>query len=279
MNKIHTLQEARNQRGILIATHRGAVCGNIPHNTIPAFEAALLQGTDILETDITLTGDGVPVVFHPRQEINQLKLDVHIDQTPLDAVRQLRYVNDCRAATEWGILTLDEFLETYKNRALINLDHCWDYFAPVIHAVRRHQMEDQILMKSPGRLELAQAMAELAPDMMYMPICKNEDTVTDAMEQLDLNLVGVELVFEKDDAPVVEDAYIEKQHKKGRLLWCNAILYNYLKPLSGGHTDDISVTGGPDGGWGWIAQKGFDIIQTDWTLSLYNYLTEKGHRN
>ena len=272
---IRTLQDARAEKGILIATHRGMVCGNIPHNTIPAFEAALFQGTDILETDVALTGDGVPVIFHVRQELNQLKEDVHIDQMPWEEVKQLRYVNDCRAKTEWGIVTLDEFLETYKNRCFINLDHCWNYFEPVIRAVRRHKMEDQILMKGPGRIECAQAMAELAPDMMYMPICKEEDNITEALEQMDVNFVGVELVFAKDDSPLVDEAYIQKHHDKGRLLWCNAILYNCLKPLSGGHTDDVAVTGDPDKGWGWIVDKGFDMIQTDWTLSLRNYLDQR----
>ena len=274
--KIQTLNDARMEKGILIATHRGMVCGNIPHNTLPAFEAAILQGTDILETDITLTGDGVPVIFHPGQEVNQFKMDVHIHQMPLSEVRELRYVNDCRAKTEWGVLTLDEFLETYKNRCFINLDHAWDYFEPVITAVRRHKMEDQVLMKGPGRLECAKAMEALAPDMMYMPICKEEDSITQALEQMDVNFMGVELVFAKDYSPLVDESYIKMHHDKGRLIWCNAILYNCLKPLSGGHTDDISVTGNPDAGWGWIADKGFDIIQTDWTLPLKMYLTQRG---
>lgn len=273
--KIRTLNEARAEKGILIATHRGEVCGNIPHNSLPAFEAALRMGSDMLETDITLTGDGVPVIFHPRQELNQLKQDVHIDQMSWDEVKELRYVNDCRAATQWGILTLDEFLEAFKGRAFLNLDHCWHYFEPVIKAVRRHNMLDQVLMKAPGNMEYAQAMEQLAPDMMFMTICKQEDTVTEALEKMDINLVGVELVFATDDSPLVDDAYIQAQHDKGRLLWCNTILYNYLKPLSGGHTDDISVTEDPDKGWGWVVEKGFDIIQTDWTLALRQYLQNR----
>lgn len=276
MGKIYTLNEARKKKGILIATHRGMVAGNIPHNTIPAFEAALLHGTDMIETDITLTKDGVPVIFHPKQEINQLNQDVHIEQMTLDQVQELRYVNDCRAKTEWGIITLDDLLEHYKNRCFINLDHAWDYFSPVINAVRRHKMEDQILLKSPGRLQYAKVIEELAPDMMYMPICKEVDNISDALEQMNVNYTGIELVFAQDNSPLVNEEYLQEHHNKGRLLWGNAILYNYMKPLSGGHTDDVAVTGDPDGSWGWLANKGFDIIQTDWTLPLKQYLTSKG---
>ena len=48
-----------------------------------------------------------------------------------------------------------------------------------------------------------------------------------------------------------------------------------MKPLSGGHTDDVSVTEDPDKGWGWVVEKGFDIIQTDWTLALRQYLQNR----
>ena len=53
MKKHNTLKELQEQRGVLIATHRGMVTGNIPHNTFPAFDVALLHGTDIIETDVT----------------------------------------------------------------------------------------------------------------------------------------------------------------------------------------------------------------------------------
>jgi glycerophosphoryl diester phosphodiesterase len=77
MKKITTLLDARQDQGILIATHRGMVAGNIPHNSIPAFEAALNQGTDILETDVTMSQDGVIFIFHPGQEKNQLMLQIN----------------------------------------------------------------------------------------------------------------------------------------------------------------------------------------------------------
>lgn len=274
MEKVRALHSAR-ETGILIAAHRGMVAGNIPHNSIPAFEAALNQGADILETDVTLSGEGTPFIFHPRQEKNHLAMDVHIDQMKDEEIRQLRYVNSCNAKTEWGLPNLDEFLEIYKNRCLINLDHGWDFFPVLIEAVRRHAMEDQILLKAPAKVEYAQVMAQLAPDMMFMPIYKEEDTLTPVLEQMNLNFVGAELVFAQDDSPLVQDDYIQAHKKAGRLLWCNAILFNCKKPLSGGHTDDVAVTGDPDSGWGWIADRGFDIIQTDWVMPLKAYLQNR----
>lgn len=272
MKKITTLLDARRERGVLIAAHRGMVAGNIPHNTIPAFEAALNQGTDILETDVTLAGDGNIYIFHPRQEKNHLKQDVHLEELTTEEIRALRYVNSCNAYTEWGIITLDAFLEHYKNRCFVNLDHGWDFLPQMVEAVRRHGMEDQIILKAPAKPQYVKTIEEVAPDMMYMPICKEVDEITPMLEASDVNYIAAELVFAKDDSPLVADEYLQMHHDKGRLLWCNAILYNCLKPLSGGHTDDVAVMGDPDKGWGWIVDKGFDMIQTDWTLPLRQYL-------
>ena len=43
--------------------HRGAR-GLKPENTLPAFEVALDLGVTSVETDLHLTRDGVPVIFH-----------------------------------------------------------------------------------------------------------------------------------------------------------------------------------------------------------------------
>lgn len=277
MANINTLLAKYQEKGTLIATHRGMVCGNIPHNTFAAFDIALNHGTDIIETDVTMSGDGELFIFHPRQEINQLKMDVHLNEMTTDEIRELRYVNDCRAKTEWGIPTLDEFLERYKNKCLINLDHGWDFFPEMIQKVRDHKMEGQILLKSPAtKPETFKIIEDLAPDMMFMPIIKEETMEAAAqLDNMNINYVAAELVFPTEDSPLLEESYIRSHHDAGRLLWVNTILYNYLKPLSGGHTDDVAVIGDPDKGWGWNIDKGFDIIQTDWTMALAGYLEKR----
>lgn len=47
----------------IVLGHRGCA-GEVPENTLPSFERALLQGAAILETDVHITRDGVPVLIH-----------------------------------------------------------------------------------------------------------------------------------------------------------------------------------------------------------------------
>ena len=171
MNGNNALLQARRERGVLIAAHRGVAGGNIPCNSIAAFEAALRQGADMLETDLAISGDGELLIFHPKKERSHLNLDIHLNEMTMSQIRQLRFVNIDNDPTLYGILTLDEFLETFKNRCLINLDHGWDDdFKLMLDIVHRHNMVDQVLIKAPARLKYAEMMEAYAPEMMFMPI-------------------------------------------------------------------------------------------------------------
>ena len=50
---------------MMVAGHRGD-SANVPENTMAAFRAAIAAGADMIETDVRLTKDGVPVLIHDR---------------------------------------------------------------------------------------------------------------------------------------------------------------------------------------------------------------------
>lgn len=56
---------AMTAQAIELQGHRGAR-GLLPENTIPAFERAIELGVDVLELDLGMSRDGVPVVHHDR---------------------------------------------------------------------------------------------------------------------------------------------------------------------------------------------------------------------
>ena len=49
----------------MVAGHRGD-SANYPENTMAAFRAAIEAGADMIETDVRLTRDGVPVLIHDK---------------------------------------------------------------------------------------------------------------------------------------------------------------------------------------------------------------------
>ena len=81
----NALQKARQEKGVLIAAHRGVSGGIISFNTRKAFDAALCQGADILETDITASGDGELFIFHA---IYNMEGDITITKATIDGIEK-----------------------------------------------------------------------------------------------------------------------------------------------------------------------------------------------
>ena len=89
---------------------------------------------------------------------------------------------------------------------------------------------------------------------------------------MNINYVGAELVFSTEESQVAQDDYIRKMQRSGKILWANSLVYDYKVPLTAGHNDNISLIQSPDMGWGWLIDKGFEIIQTDWIKQCEIYI-------
>ena len=53
---------------MFVVAHRGVAGGNIPCNTMTAYEIALKQGADMIETDLNTTKDGKLYDYTPAYE-------------------------------------------------------------------------------------------------------------------------------------------------------------------------------------------------------------------
>lgn len=84
----------------LIIAHRGGG-QNWPENTLYAFEQALEAGADIIELDVQLTRDGIPVVYHPRD------LSQWTDGRGPIHKRKLAYIKKMNAA--WNYKVADNY--------------------------------------------------------------------------------------------------------------------------------------------------------------------------
>ena len=61
-------------------------------------------------------------------------------------------------------------------------------------------------------------------------------------------------------------------HRDGKLMWVNSIIYDHEQQIAAGHSDDTALTVSEELGWGWLADRGVDLIQTDWPMMLIDYL-------
>ena len=261
---------------IIIVAHRGVFGGNIPCNTLASYEIALKQGADAIEIDVDMSTDGKLYVFHPGMEYHHLYHADRIPKMTSEQISHLRFVNYDRVYTQFGLNTLNEVLETFKGRCYINVDKFWGHPQEIYEAIKRHDMVDQIVVKSAPSEKIFTLLSELAPELAYIPVVNSTHPQHERLMNSNINYIGAEVVFAKDDAEVASPEFIEKMHADGKLVWVNSIIYNYRDQLSGGHSDDTALCSSMDDGWGWLARRGFDFIQTDWPGMLITYLKDNG---
>lgn len=278
----NNLQEDAKKR-IIIAAHRGECGGNIPCNTITSYEIAVSHGADMIEVDVSRSADGTLWILHPKMEQRHLNYSgpeglTSIWQMTDAEIRRLRYVNYDRDFTQFPLCTFDEVLERFKGRCYINVDKFWENPKDIADAIKAHGMLDQIVVKSAPKPELFDIIEEYAPEVCFLPILKEEGNTHEELTRRNINYVGAEVVFKDENEGVGTREFIDKLHADGKLVWANAIIYNYKSQLAGGHSDDTSFTVSPDYGWGWLADRGYDIIQTDWTQAMAVYLEQTGKR-
>ena len=141
---------------ILIA-HRGA-SAYYPENTIPAFEAAIEMGAEMIELDVQLTKDGVPVVFHDADIARCTNGRGRIKNHTLEELKKLD-------AGKWfarkfkgtRIPTLEEVLELSRGRIALNIEIKTESVTDeyrhgieekCIELVREYDMQDHVLFSS-----------------------------------------------------------------------------------------------------------------------------------
>ncbi len=269
------LREAAKDHKLIVA-HRGVAAGNIPCNTLTSYEIALKQGADMLETDLNMTADGSLVIFHPGMEKPHLGQEVHIEQMTYEQVKELRYTNFDNVPTQFGVESFDAFLETFKGRCFINIDKFWGHPREIYEAIKRHDMLDQCLVKSTINEQVLSVLEAVAPELSFMPVVQETHPYHEELLNRNINYVGVEVLFKQEDSPLAGETFAEQMHRDNTLVWVNSIIYNTKKQLSGGHSDDTAFTESMEYGWGWLADRGFDLIQTDWPMMLIQFLKQTG---
>lgn len=260
------------KENIIVVAHRGASGGNIPCNTMTSYEIALKQGADMIEVDVSCSSDGKLFLFHPGMEIEHLNQPINLPELTYKQIRNIRYVNFDNTPTQFRIAGFDDFLEQFKGRCFINIDKFWDNPEKIYQAVKRHGMTDQILVKSKISKNVITVLENLCPELPYIPIVSEKHPKHEALMNKNINYVGAEVLFKKDNSYLASDEFIEMMHKDNKLVWVNSIIYDYKEQLAGGHSDDTAMTVSEDYGWGWLADRKFDFIQTDWTMMLVDYL-------
>lgn len=259
---------------ILIAAHRGTCGGNIVQNTYMSYKNALLHGADMIEVDAAMTTDGVFYAFHNGEEMLELGIDRDIRKMTSEEVDKLYTLNSVRLESKQKLERLENVLEKFRGKCLINIDRSWFYWKEIIELLDRMDMKDQILLKSGVEEELLEELEKSGTGIMYMPIMKKAEE-WDVVEKYNINVAAAELIFTDFESSLLTEEFMGKLKTAGIVPWVNAITLDDKIILSGLLDDNNAIRKGFDETWGKLIELGFEIIQTDWPALLKEYIIKK----
>jgi glycerophosphoryl diester phosphodiesterase len=231
--------------GFSVAGHRGDHY-SFAGNTLAGFEQARVAGVQIVEMDLRLSADGVPVVHHDA-EINAYTFGVSGEIGKLSAAQ-------IRAGRVFGlhpIPTFEEVLAWSHGRVVINAEFKTpDVIAAAVALVQKHRAHDWVYFQTKSDHARYETARRLDPRvaLLYKPV--NDADLEWAVGRNDPCLVVIEL-----GPSMSRPEVIRRVHAAGKLASENAWPHSRFQELWGQECEavfaagiDIAVTNRPAGG-------------------------------
>lgn len=159
--------------GFVVIAHRGA-SSEYPENTMAAFEAATEMGAEMIELDVLLSQDGVPVVFHDAQLGDHTNGSGLISDYTAEELKKLDAGSWFNSRfSDQRIPTLEEVLAFAKGKIALNIEIKTEAVTDqreggieekCLKLVREYGMGDYVLFSS-FDYRAVQHLKELAPDI------------------------------------------------------------------------------------------------------------------
>lgn len=133
---------------VWVMAHRGNTSDkSIPENSIPAVEASIAAGVQVVEIDTRLTSDGEIVICHDESISRTTNGSGNISNLTFAQIRSYNLKDRNGKVTSEVMPTLEEFLEAARGKIYVNLDYSprTASTAQVMAVVERLGMYEQVL--------------------------------------------------------------------------------------------------------------------------------------
>lgn len=249
--------------------HRG-LWGKAPENSLIAIANCIEHNIYLIEMDLQQTKDGHLVILHDDTVDRTTNGSGRIADLTLHEARCLRLKEGPggkhAALTEYQIPTIYEVLSLVNGKAMINADKSWEDRFELYEALEEMDAFDHVLLKSRQSVdEVLEFFQSCEKAIHYMHIITDEN-----LDQLDelferFPPVAIEILFHKKTDLVLSEPALEKMRNRANL-WVNSL----DDGENAGHNDALSLTD-PDAGWGWLLDRGINMIQTDYAHKALAY--------
>lgn len=270
MDRLHNPADST----VMVCAHRG-VSEIFPENSIPNINECIRLGFEIVEIDMRKTKDGKIILMHDATLDRTTTGSGKVSDFTLDEINKL-YLKDINGnITTYKVPTLEEALDVAKGNILLQIDKWNGLTNEILPIIKNKQCLQQCIFRSTLPYEtIKTTFNEYLPKILYIPVIPaGREEANHVLESYlsDMSEIPVMcIVFPNENNPML--TRVPELKKKYRI-WFNAL----ADSDSGSHGDKQAETD-PDGSWGWLVQKGANIIFTDKPIKLDQYLKSKNWR-
>lgn len=240
---------------VLVASHR-ATHNNFPENSIPAIKESIRLGVDILEIDVKVTTDGIPVLMHDGTINRTTTGKGKLEEMSFEQLNQF-FLVEKGVTTNYKIPTLEETLLLAKGHILVDLDLKTDKLGPILEVIKKTKTEDIVLFFDDDYNSLS-FFDKKNKNFMMMPRAHSLAEADSAIALFQPEVVHIDFSFY---TPEVISTI--KKHKAR--VWINALGPADIAIRSGKEEEALSQ----------LLKNGANIIQTDEPERLLKLLKEK----
>ena len=258
-NLKYIIKEFNNAKSntILVAAHRGAHIGNC-ENSILSTKQSIKMGVDIIELDVKISKDGIPMLMHDGTINRTTNGKGKIEDYTLAELKKFRLKSWLGIQTDETIPTFEEVLKITNGKIMIDIDLKTGNLKPIVEVIKRMKMENQVFYFDNDYDALC-SIREMDKKSLFMPRAYSYEMADSALQIFNPSVVHIDPSF-----------YTKKVtnllRKNNARIWINSL----------GEADAKMRYGDMEEVFGELTKYGANIIQTNEPAMLLEYLRAVG---
>lgn len=269
VNRIH---DGGRSKSVMIFAHRGN-WRSLAENSLHSYQECIDAGLDGIEVDIQMSKDSVLMVMHDETLDRTTSGHGKLSNYTCAQLKELSLLSPIGVWTKQKIPTFEEVLIMCKDKILIQVDKWKPYAREISRLAHKHNCERQLIIRSTDTHKVfKEKYGSLFDKFIVIPVLVCRDDAKDHSKLLDFTTnydsPVISFSFTRENFTTLEK--IPKLKKQGYRIWLNSL----WDEMNAGHSDELALTD-KEASYGWLIQRGADIIFTDQPMLLLDYLRSK----